>query len=134
MLPALKALADGTEARISEVRARIAAAERLTSEDLGEMLSSGCQSVFTNRASWAMIYLERAGLVERVRRAVYRLAAEGKRLLADAPPRIDMNHLRNYPAYVAWRTRKDTGSDDTWTTLKFVSCEGVGKECKEPFS
>ena len=41
MLPTLKALADGTEARISEVRACIAAVERLTSEDLGEMLSSG---------------------------------------------------------------------------------------------
>ncbi len=46
----------------------------------------------------------------RVRRAVYRLTVEGKQLLADAPPCIDMNHLRNYPAYVAWRTGKNTPS------------------------
>ena len=38
MLPALKALADGVETPLSEVRARIAAAEGLTSEDLREML------------------------------------------------------------------------------------------------
>ena len=50
----------------------------------------------------------------RVRRAVYRLTAEGGRLLADAPPRIDVNYLRKYPAYVAWQTGKNTpsSSDD----------------------
>ena len=57
-----------------------------------------------------MIYLGRAGLLERVQSGVWRLTAEGKRLLADAPPRIDMNHLRNYPAYVAWRTGRNTSS------------------------
>jgi restriction system protein len=54
MLPVLKALADGTETPISEVRERVTAAERLTPDDLREMLASG-QPMFTNRVSWAVI-------------------------------------------------------------------------------
>jgi restriction system protein len=101
MLPVLKALADGTETPISEVRERVTAAERLTPDDLREMLASG-QPMFTNRVSWAVIYMERAGLVERVRRAIYRLTEEGKKLLAQAPAWVDLDVLRTYPDYVEW--------------------------------
>lgn len=108
MLPVLKALSGGRETRVSEIRERVAAAERLTPHDMQEMLPSGRQSVFVNRASWAVMYLGRAGLTERVRRGVWRLTAEGERLLADAPSRIDMNYLRKYPTYVAWRAGKNS--------------------------
>ena len=82
MLPALKALANGVETPISEIRARIAIAEGLTPEDVHQMLPSGRQPVFTNRVSWAVIYIERAGVLERVRRGVYRLTQEGGLLLS----------------------------------------------------
>ena len=85
MLPALEALAGGREAPLSEVRERIAAVERLSIDDLWEMLPSGRQSVFVNRVSWALTYLGRAGLTERVRRGVWRLTADGESLLADPP-------------------------------------------------
>ena len=103
MLPALSALSDGTAMPISGVRSRVAAAERLTEEDLRETVPSGRQAVFTNRVSWAVIYMERAGLVERVGRGVYQLAAEGKRLLGQNPERIDLQVLRRYSAYREWR-------------------------------
>ena len=99
MLPALRALSGGAETPISHVRARVAAAEHLTPEDLRETVPSGRQAVFTNRVSWAVIYMERAGLLERVRRGVYRMAAEGERVLRQNPARIDMQVLRRYPAY-----------------------------------
>ena len=108
MLPALKALSDGEEKPISEIRNHIAETQGLTPEDMRELLPNGRQPVFVNRVSWALIYLGRAGLSERVRRGVWRLTEEGEKLLADAPPRINMNYLRNYPAYVAWRTGKNT--------------------------
>ena len=92
MLPVLKALADGAETPMSKVRERVAAAERLTPDDLREMLASG-QSMFTNRVSWAAIYMERAGLVERVRRAIYRLTEAGDKLLAQAPARVDEDYF-----------------------------------------
>ena len=40
MLPVLKALSGGRETRLSEVRETVASAERLTAEDLQELLSS----------------------------------------------------------------------------------------------
>ena len=110
MLPALKALSDGAEKPISEIRNYIAKAQGLTPEDMRELLPNGRQPVFVNRVSWALIYLGRAGLSERVRRGAWRLTTEGESLLVDEPPRIDMNYLRNYPAYVAWRAGKNTSS------------------------
>lgn len=109
MLPVLKALADGSQTPISEVRARVAKAEALTPDDLREMLNNG-QSVFTNRISWTVIYMQRAGLVERVRRAVYRLTEAGDQLLAQAPTRVDLNILRSYPAYVEWSKKANVPS------------------------
>ena len=112
MLPVLKTQAGGRETPLSEVRERIAAVERLSYDDLRQMLPSGRQSAFVNRVSWALVYLGRAGLAERVRRGVWRLTADGASLLADPPSRIDMNYLRKYPAYVAWRTGKNAPSSD----------------------
>ncbi len=115
MLPALKALADGAETPVSEIRDRVATAEGLTEEDRREMLSGGRQTVLANRISWALLYLGRAGLTERIRRGVWRLTAEGQRLLTDPPPRIDRKYLGNYPTYVDWQAggaSKNTSSFD----------------------
>ncbi len=105
MLPTLKAFAGGEELSLSEVRGRIAAAERLSAEDVGEMFPSSRQAVFANRVRWAVFYMERAGLLERVRRGVYRLTQEGERLLSRKPPRIDINLLREFPDFVEWSQR-----------------------------
>ena len=105
MLPALEAFAGGREPPLSEVRERIAAAAGLSAEDVEEMLPSGRQSVFVNRVSWAVIYMVRAGLLERVRRGVYRITEEGERLLSRAPSRIDMNLLGEYPDFAEWKQR-----------------------------
>ena len=102
MLPTLKALSDGQDAKISEVRARVAAAEELKPGDLHETLPSGKQTVFANRVGWAVTYMKGAGLVEKVRRAVYRLTEEGAKLLAKEPERINLDVLRNYEAFVGW--------------------------------
>lgn len=107
MLPVLKALCGGAETPISEVRAHVAKAEGLTPEDLRELLPSGNSPVFTNRVAWAVSHMARASLLERVRRGVYRLTAEGEQLLAQAPTRINLSFLRNYPSYVEWSARKN---------------------------
>ncbi len=103
MLPVLKALADGLEAPLSKIRAHVAASEKLTEEELSQRVPSGQQTVLNNRISWSLLYLERAGLVKRVRRAVYQLTTEGHRLLSEAPERVDKTVLRTYPAYAEWK-------------------------------
>ena len=49
MLPVLRALSDGAETPVSEVRTRVASAEGLTPEDVRELLPNSSQPVFTNR-------------------------------------------------------------------------------------
>ena len=113
MLPVLKALSDGLETRTSEVRARVADAEGLTQGEVQKLLPSGRQPVFTNRAAWAVTHMKRAGLVESVQRGVYKLTAEGKRVLSQVPTRVDTKFLKSYPAY-KW-SRKDQSPENTDT-------------------
>ena len=110
MLPALRALSDGTGRPISEVRERVAVSKGLTAEDLKEMLPSGRQTVFTNRVGWAVIFMERAGLIERQSRGVYKLADEGRRVLERSPKLINLETLRKYPAFVEWRKKANESS------------------------
>ena len=110
MLPALKAFAGGRESPLSIIRDQIATAEGLSDEDVREMLPSGRQGVFVNRVSWAVIYMERAGLLERVRRGVYRLTQEGERLLSRKPSRINLNLLGEYPDFAEWSQRANAPS------------------------
>ena len=65
MLSVLKALVSGAETSISDVRARAATFAGLTPEDVRELHPSGHhQPVFSSRLGWAVLHLERAGLVE----------------------------------------------------------------------
>ncbi len=105
MLPTLEAFADGREQPILRVRERIAAAKEFSAEDVRGMLPSGRQTVFVNRVSWAVTYMARAGLLERVRRGVYRLAQQGERVLSPNPSPIDLNLLEGYPDLAKWRQR-----------------------------
>ena len=114
MLPALKALSNRKETRLSEVRERVAESERLSPDDLREMLPSGSQPVFANRVTWALYYMYRAGVLERVRHGVWRLNEEGAKLLANPPSEIDMKFLERYPSYVEWKkaSKSEPSTDD----------------------
>ncbi len=115
MLPALTAFAGGAESSLSEVRKRVAAAEGLSANDVRELLPSGRQPVFANRVNWAVIHMERAGLLERVRRGVYRLTQDVQGLLARRPSRIDKHLLQEYPDYCDWKKRWDDPSSGSET-------------------
>ena len=54
MLPVLRALADGKDTPVRDVRERVASAEGLTDGDLREMLPSGRARVFVNRIAWGL--------------------------------------------------------------------------------
>jgi restriction system protein len=75
----------------------------LTAEDLEELLPSGRQTVFANRVAWANIFLQRAGLINKVRRGHYEITEEGRAALSTSPARVDMAYLTRYPSYRAWR-------------------------------
>jgi restriction system protein len=104
MLPVLRAVADG-EIAAADLRSRVADDLRLAEADLAEMLPSGRQTTFANRTAWANVFLQRAGLLEKVSRGVYRITAGGRKVLTERPERLDMRFLERYPGYVEWRQR-----------------------------
>ena len=128
MLPVLQALADGEDAPVRKVRERVASAEGLTDKDLREMLPSGRQRTFTNRVAWALTYLLRAALVERVQRGVYRVADEGKRLLAKPPSRLDIRYLRRFPAFAEGTQKPDKGPDEASAKTPEEALEAADRE------
>lgn len=76
--PILRYLAehsDGAAAR--DVYEAAAAALGLSDADKQELLPSGVQSVYKNRAGWAHDRLKRAGFSDSLRRGFWRLTAEG---------------------------------------------------------
>ncbi len=99
MLPLLRAVADGADHHVRDVRETLAAEFKLTPADRAEMLPSGKQSVFDNRVGWTKTYLDKAGLLETVRRGVYRITKAGKAVLIEQPPRIDKQYLKRFDAF-----------------------------------
>ncbi len=85
--PILRFLAqnpDGTPAKSAHDAA--AAVLGLTEEDRQEMLASGTQLVYKNRAGWAHDRLKRAGLSSSPRRGFWKLTAEGSAFVKKYPP------------------------------------------------
>lgn len=116
MLSVLQAFSDGHERPSKDVRAHVAETLRLSEADINELLPSGRQTRFANRVAWDLVYLKRAGMLETPRRGVYRITERGQSMLADAPPRIDINLLSKYPEFVEFRNAGTDDKDDVITT------------------
>src|SRR6516164_269454 len=124
MLPVLAATAHG-EISASNLRDRVAESVKLSDEDIKEMLPSGRQTTFANRTAWANVFLQRAGLIEKTNRGVYRATSAGLKILAEAPSKIDMRFLERFPSYTEWRQRSAAGgagnsisSSPGWSTAE----------------
>lgn len=114
MLPLLRAVADGGEHHVRNVRERLAAEFKLTPQDRSEMLPSGKQSVFDNRVGWAKTYMDKAGLVASVRRGIYRITDAGRAVLAERPPRVDKKYLERFDGFRSFISiQHDDGDRET---------------------
>jgi len=112
MLPLLKFAADGAEHSLAESRGPLAEQFGLTDEERKELLPSSQQPRFTNRVSWAKIYLERAKLLDKTRRAHFRISARGNEVLQNPPPKIDLPFLRRFPEFNDFRARLPRESEE----------------------
>lgn len=70
-----------------------ASALSLTEAERQELLPSGAQPVFKNRAGWAHDRLKRAGLSQSPRRGFWRLTDEGLRFVKSAPAKLSAETL-----------------------------------------
>lgn len=92
MLPVLRLASDGAEHSMAEMRERIAAEFKLTSDKLAEKQKSGSR-VFANRLAWAVVNLKKAEILAPAERGVYHITDRGKSLLNESPPEITMKTL-----------------------------------------
>lgn len=103
MLPMLQIAADGAEHRLGDVIEALAQQFELSQAERAELLPSGGQARFENKAGWARTHLGKALLVESKRRGWFFITQRGQELLADPPERITVAYLTRYPEYVAFR-------------------------------
>ncbi len=100
--PFLDILADGSVLHMRDVQARLQAASGCTPAELMQKLPSGGSTVIENRIGWARTDLYKAGLVERVSRATYRITVAGREVLKAYPGAISRNDLLKIPAFKSW--------------------------------
>lgn len=96
MLPTLEVIEDGQEYKNSDVVQSVAKILNLTDEDMQEMLPSGNQQTYYNRAGWARTYLKKAGLLEYPSRGVMKITKVGKSVLEHKPIKIDNKFLSKF--------------------------------------
>jgi len=114
MLPLLKHLDDKKIRSTQETLDALADEFNLSEEERKESLPSGQQPIFTNRVSWAKIYLRKAGLIESPKRAHFRITEEGHKVLQQNLDKINNRFLTKYPGFIEFtRGRKSKKLQET---------------------
>lgn len=116
--PALAFFADGKPHRVREVFEALAPTFQLTESELNELLPSGTQRRWHNRANWACYDLFRAGLLMQPKKGVYQITEEGKVVEKQKPATIDRKFLLQFEPFRKFmddkkERRGQTGSKNT---------------------
>jgi restriction system protein len=109
MLPLLEHVADGSEYTIAGSRDILADRYNMTDEERSQRLPSGAANMFYNRLAWAKTYLERAGLLIKIKRGVFKISDTGLELVQNPPDRIDISYLQRFDAFNEFR-KKSSGN------------------------
>ena len=118
MLPLLEHVADGAEYTIAGSRDILADRYNMTEEERSQRLPSGSANTFYNRLAWAKTYLERGGLLIKIKRGVFKISTAGIELLRNPPERIDINYLQRFDAFNQFRKKStDTNTDNIEPSL-----------------
>lgn len=111
MLPFLENLSDGEEHSLKECVEAMRLHFNLTDEEMAAKLPSGTDTIVRNRTQWSRTYLTKAGLVDTIRRGVYKINKEGKKLLAEKPQMITSKLLSSrYPSFKAFSNPETSDS------------------------
>ncbi|MCO6148848.1 restriction endonuclease [Flavobacterium sp. NRK1] len=87
-ISALNLLMDGKSMKLREFLEPLAREFNLTDEEINEMYPSGNGHIFYDRISWALSYLNMAGLLDKPGRGIYRISQKGI-LMLKTPEKIN---------------------------------------------
>jgi restriction system protein len=108
MLPLLKIAGDGETHQFRFSVEALAQHFALTETERSELLPSGKQPTFNNRVGWARTYMTKAGLLESPRRGLFRITDQGRRVLQQNPPLINVQFLEQFEEFRQFRAlRRD---------------------------
>ncbi|MCL1973133.1 MAG: restriction endonuclease [Endomicrobia bacterium] len=117
MSPTLEVFADGKEKENSEVYQSIITKMNFSEDDLAELLPSGIQSVVRNRLNWAIYYMYRAGLLEKIKMGLYKISSSGKKALHDKK-KINNDYLSQFETFRKFQEK--SSKNDTTSKLSVI--------------
>src|SRR5581483_1348701 len=103
MLPILQFASDGKEHSLSEAEDAIARHFALSEQDRKELLPSGNQRKLYNRVGWSRFYLLKAGILDAVGRARFKITDRGLSVLNSNLPELNVRFLEQFPEFVEFR-------------------------------
>lgn len=109
MLPVLR-LAAERDVTVPDIIPQLVKEFQLTPDQVAQRIPSGRSPLLNNRAHWAKRYMLMAGIVEQVRRGVFRATERGRQLLATRPTRVDNRTLAQYPEFLVYLGRRVAGA------------------------
>jgi restriction endonuclease Mrr len=107
MLPALR-LASLVEINSETVAGAVREEHRLSDDDLTKLLSGKPWSRAINNASWAIVWLGQAGLIQQVRDKAYTITECGRDFLAKNSTEFNLADLRQLPT---WKRKNHAAPD-----------------------
>ena len=102
------------ELRLSDLTNEVSNLLNLSEEERKETLDNSKQTVIYYRIGWTKTYLTKAGLLENVRRGVYKITPEGKKVLESGVP-ITNDYLLKYPSFAEFFKRNKSVDEEDLT-------------------
>lgn len=103
MLPLLRVIDSKKSVTTKDAVTAVAREFNLTEQEMEQLLPSGNQEIIVNRVGWARTYMKKAGLISSPRRGILEITERGKKVLAENPPRIDVNFLMQFSEFQEFR-------------------------------
>lgn len=116
----------GSEVSFSDAVVKLADQFSLSAEERRELLPSGSAFKFASRVSWARTYMQKAGLLEPVRRGHFRITPRGIDVLSKKHHKIDNRVLSEFPEFRDFqdskkKPKKDSDHSDSETPIESMA-------------
>jgi len=112
MLPVLQLLGDGQEHLLRNIVQQLSDQFGLSEDERRQLLPSGVSTTIGSRVGWAKTYLHKARLLNLPGRRRLQISPRGTSVLQQAPERIDVAFLKQFPEFVEFQSPKKNGDTD----------------------
>lgn len=113
--PLLKLAGDEKEHSVKEAHDKLAEEFGLTEDEINVLVPSGKVRLFYDRLAWAKTYLKKAGLLEDIRRGVFKITKRGLEVFKEDPPNLNAKYLKKFPEFLEFHSGKPISGVDTGT-------------------